>query len=396
MSSYSDLATAIINKNGQGGKFSGLNTALDLRQAFKDAATQYAYQQQLTKEQGRNAGYASIINSSNINGVDPATGLTQFNQAMNNNGVLTPPQDASSLAGGGSSATPTTASFNKTVVNDPNDPNKIIATASPSTSNVSDKNEAYLNNSNLTPDRKNLIRNIANYQGDPSVLYKGNAGRVLASQVASYDPNFDASQYATRKAFIQGQWNKGDLFKSRQATENVVQHAQTFNQYQQALNNGDVTTANKILNSFKNETGNSSVNNAATFARVLAVESAKLLSPSGVLSDQQEKEAAASVPINASPQILNDAVQNVYTTAFPRINSALEKYKEVMGKYPTNAYSPEAINAIKNTSPIVYNQLAPKLGVQGFIDAGNKVNSQNNNSSNAHVGQKVGQFTITG
>lgn len=363
MSSYSDLATAIIQKNGQGGKFSGLNTALDLRQAFKDAATQFAYQQQLAKEQGRNAGYASIISNANINGVDPQPGLTQLNQAINNGGNLPSNNGASALASGSSPtppavSTPTTSSATST------------ASSATPTDN-SGRNEDYLNTSNLTSKRKALIKNIANYQGDPSQLYRGNAGRELASQVASYDPNFDASNYANKKSFIQTNWNKGPLFQNRQAAENSVQHLGLLKDNFDKMNNGELLIANAAGNAVKIQTGNSQVTNAMIAAKANGTEMAKLLRGGGLLNEKEQLDTQSQLNTAASPEQMHGAIDTMLNLAKPRINSGLEMYKTTMGKYPTGAYSPEFWDALKYVSPSVYNELAPK-GNMPTIDGGNQ------------------------
>ncbi len=360
MSSYSDLATQIINKKGEGGRFSGLNQFLDVKQAYADAQRKFQMDQQLAKQQGLNQGYASIINSANVNGTEAGPALTQFKQAVDNNGVISPSQGAGSIASGSV----------------PVSTNTLSPVSSTPTTDISssDRNEAAL--ANLTPQRQALIKNLADYKGDPSILAKGNAGRALLGQVAQYDPNFDASQYSNRKTFIQGNWNKGPLFQGRQAVENMVQHADLLQKNFDKMDNGKLLIANAAGNTAKTQLGQAQVNNAMIVARALGTETAKTLRGGGVIALQDEQDIQKQLQGASSPDQMKGAIQQMIHLATPRINSALEDYKGVMGKYPKDAYSPEAIAAIKKLSPDDYNNLAPKLGVQGFVDAGNQVSVQ--------------------
>ncbi len=374
MSSYSDLATQIINKKGQGGRFSGLNQFLDVKQAYAEAQRKFQMDQQLAREQGRNSGYASIINSSNINGTDPSTALNQFNQAVDNRGVISPTNNAGSLASGSPAAESPT--MDKTIANTP-----AGFSITASTPDNSGKNEAFL--ANLNPDRRALIKQLSEYKANPTILSRGNAGKVLAGQVAQYDPSFDAGTYAQRQSFVNGNWNKGDLFKSRQAIENLVQHVDLLQTNFDKIDNGNLLIANAAGNSAKIQTGKSEVTNALMDAKAVGTEMAKTLRGGGVLNQQEQEESQKQLNAAASPDQMHGAIQQMMHLAAPRINSSLEMYKSVMGKYPKGAYSPEAISAIQKVSPDVYSVLAPKLGVQGFVDAGNQVNSGSSNANSS-------------
>lgn len=354
MSSYSDLATQIINKNGRGGKYDGLNTFLDVKQAFTDATRKFQMDQQLSRMQGQTAGAASIINNSNLYGTDPTGALQKFYGVTNDPNSLNaqqPQQGAQNIASGGPQ--PSTPDISMT----PTSTGFTVNATKPADN--SGRNEAYL--STLTPARQALIKQYADYRGDPARLRSG-AGVALQAQVAQYDPNFDAGKYAQAQSFINGNWNKGDLFKSRQAIENLVQHADTLQTNFDKINNGNLLIANAAGNQAKIQTGNAEVTNAMIDARAVGTEMAKTLRGGGVLNEQEQAETQKQLEIASSPAQLHGAVQQMMHLAFPRINSALENYKSVVGKYPKDAFSPEAIAAIQKVSPDVYNQLASKLG----------------------------------
>lgn len=383
MSSYSDLAQAIIQKNGQGGKFSGLNTALDLRQAFKDASTQYAYQSQLAKEQGYNTGVAGIINSANLYGSDPSLAIQQYREAVNSgvNGPLptTNPNNtgASALATG---TTPDTTDFNKSVSGDPNNPNKIVLTASPKTEE-SNRDEAYLASiAKYNPGRAATIKRYADYNADPTKL-GGRFGQALQDQVSRYDSTFNSATYKERQQFITGVWDKGELSKDRKAIENLTQHSAKLSDAFALLDNGNLLIANAGTNELKRQTGNAQVVKAAQLERVAGVEMAKTLSTAGVLTDDATKQYTRDLQNAASPDQMNTLIHGMMVIAQPRINTTLERYKERMGKYPKNGFTPEAINAIKKIAPDVYNELAPKLGLQAVADTSNQETPQNNQVS---------------
>lgn len=358
MSSYGELANTIIQQKGAGGRFTGLNNFLDAKQAFKDATMKYQMEQQLAKEQGRNAGYASIINSSNINGTDPATALTQFNQAIDNRGVLTPtaqPTAAGNIASGGY---PQDTTPNVSITNTDSG---FTVTGSPKSPENSGRDELFL--SSLTPQRQALVKQYADYRGDPARL-RSSAGVALQSQVAKYDPNFDAGTYTQRQSFINSNWNKGDLFKSRQALENLTQHVDLLQQNFDKINNGNLLIANAAGNQAKIQTGKSEVTNAILDSKAVGTEMAKTLRGGGVLNEQEQSDIQKQLNAAASPDQMHGAIQQMMHLAEPRINSSLEMYKSVMGKYPQGAYSAEAIRAIQKVSPDIYNRLASKVGGQ--------------------------------
>lgn len=372
MSSYGDLANTIIQQKGAGGRFSGLNTALDLMQSFKDAQTKYKFDSALKQQEGINTGISHIYGSAAMTGipVDPQQ-VNEFRSAMG----------GSSIATGQPPTTPDIQP-NVSVSNTPGTSNGISVVGSEG------RNDAAI--AKYNPVFQARIKSIADYKQPVGSVKQLNA---IGGIVSSYDPSFDANQYTERRNFITSTWDRGELSKQRAAIENVTQHAVSFNQYMQALNNGDVQRANSIKNQFALETGSPAPQNAATFARVVGVETAKALSPTGVLSDEQQREAAKNYPENASPEQAQASVQNAMKIMAPRMNTILEKYKERMGKYPSNGFSPEAIEALKSLSPDIYNDLAPKLKVHGIqqevIPTPANLNTPDQGTQN-----KVGKYTF--
>lgn len=364
MGAKGDLAQRII---GQPGKFSGLNNFLDVQAAFKLAQQEQTYKQQLAREQGFNTGAASIINNSSLYGTDATPALQQFAKVAQGGIQGALDSGPGGIASGATAPTPAiTQSASATTP------------STPSTDN-SGRNDAFL--ATLNPARQALIKQYADYRGDPARL-RSAAGVALQAQVAQYDPSFDAGKYSQVQSFVNGNWNKGDLFKSRQAIENLVQHADLLQTNFDKINNGNLLVANAAGNQAKIQTGNAEVTNALIDARAVGTEMAKTLRGGGVLNEQEQAETQKQIDAAASPAQLHGAVQQMMHLAAPRINSALETYKSVVGKYPKDAFSPEAIDAIKKVSPDVYNQLAPKFGAQAFVDAGNQVSGSGNSQSN--------------
>lgn len=358
MGAKGDLAQRII---GQPGKYSGLNDFLDVQAAFKLAQQKHAFDQQLARTQGQTAGAASIINNSNLYGTDSTEALKNFYNVTNNPEALNGP---GAVASGATSPTGITQ------------PSTTTPTPSATSSN-SGRDEAFL--ANLTPARQALIKQYADYRGDPARL-RSQAGIALQQQVAKYDPSFDAGKYSQVQSFVNGNWNKGDLFKSRQAIENLVQHADLLQTNFDKINNGKLLIANAAGNQAKIQTGNADITNALLDSKAVGTEMAKTLRGGGVLNEQEQGEIQKQLNAAASPDQMHGAIQQMMHLAFPRINSSLEMYKSVVGKYPKDAYSPEAMKAIQKLDPESFNALAPKLGVQGFIDAGNKVSGKQDNS----------------
>lgn len=376
MGAKADYAQRIV---GQPGKFSGLNNFLDVQAAFKKAQQDFTFNQQLAREQGFTSGAASIINSSNLYGTDSGPALKQFAQAAQGGiqGALNAPvtQGAGGIASGAAPAE-TTSGQTATVGGNGN-----------SSTDNSGRDEAYL--SKLTPARQALVKQYADYRGDPARL-RGNPGIILSSQVAQYDKNFDSGTYSQRQAFINTNWNKGDLFKNRQAIENTVQHLELLQNNFDKINNGKLLVANAAGNTAKVQTGNSQVTNAMIDAKAVGTEMAKALRGAGVLNEQEQKDMQSQLSASSSPEQLHGAVEQMIHLIKPRINSALETYKGVMGRYPKNAFSPELNAALKTLSPSDYAELAPKLGVEEFVNAGNQASASGDNSNLQSLKDKYG------
>lgn len=388
MSSYGELANTIIQQKGAGGRWSGLNTSLDIMEAYKQARLKYQMDSQLKtqeseaqQKQGFNTGLSHIYGQAAMTGIPVDPGIIQDYARASSMG-------AEGLAQGNfQSSSPTMETTpNVSVTNTPGKADGITVTGSEG------RNEAAL--SKFNPTFAARIKAIADYKQPVGSLRQLNQ---IGGIVSSYDPSFDANQYTERRNFITSTWDKGELSKQRSAIENVTQHAVYFKQYMTALNNGDVQKANQIKNDFANATGSPIPQDAATFARVVGVETAKALSPTGVLTDEQQKEAAKAYPENASPAQAADSVKNAMRIMKPRMNTILERYKERMGKYPSNAFSSETVEAFKSLDPDSYNELSSKLKVNGVQqEAIPTPDNMNQSSQQNHVGKKVGQFTITG
>lgn len=80
MSSYSELANTIIQQKGAGSRFSGLNTALDIMDAYKQARLKYQMDSQLKQQEGMNTGAAHIIASAPVYGATPEETSGQLQQ----------------------------------------------------------------------------------------------------------------------------------------------------------------------------------------------------------------------------------------------------------------------------------------------------------------------------
>lgn len=383
MGAKGDLAQRIV---GQPGKFSGLENFLDVQQAFKLAQQQFSMQQQLSREQGFTTGAAGIINSSNLYGTDATPALQEFYQVTHNPAsVMNPSKGVENIAGGSNVSGSTQPVISS------------IAPIGSSTPNISSmpnnsgRDEAFL--STLNPARQALIKQYADYRGDPARL-RSQAGVALQAQVARYDPNFNAGTYSQQQNFINSNWNKGDLFKNRQAIENLVQHIDLLQTNFDKINNGQLIITNAAGNAAKIQLGNSQVTNALTDSKAVGTEMAKTLRGGGILNEQEQKDLQGQLAVASSPEQMHGVIQQMMHLAAPRINSALENYKAVMGKYPQNAFSPEAINAIKKVSPDIYNELAQKLGVQPVENImSNQKKFFSDGKSNKNV-NRVGKYTF--
>lgn len=98
MSSYSELANTIIQQKGAGGKYSGLNTSLDVMQAFKDAQLKYQMASQLKSQENDSEARKGIAQAGLMSGVTPDA-ATAYQQYLNPGSQ---PSGAASMATGGS------------------------------------------------------------------------------------------------------------------------------------------------------------------------------------------------------------------------------------------------------------------------------------------------------
>lgn len=87
MSSYSELANTIIQQKGAGGRFSGLNTALDLQEAYKQARLKYQMDSQLKQQESTADAAKGISQAGLMSGVTPSVDLAmqQYNKATGAN-----------------------------------------------------------------------------------------------------------------------------------------------------------------------------------------------------------------------------------------------------------------------------------------------------------------------
>jgi len=123
------------------------------------------------------------------------------------------------------------------------------------------------------------------------------------------------------------------------AFNTALQHGELLRKAVTALGNGDVRTLNSLKNEFKKEFGSSNISNFQVIANAYTREISKMLS-SGHMTNDEINTNGATLPSNASPDQLIDAIDAYQQLAGSKMQMRYDQFQKGMqGKpnFPDNA-----------------------------------------------------------
>lgn len=399
MSSYSELANTIISQNGKGGRWSGLNEALDVRSAHADAMRQYQMQQQLKQQELVGTGIAHVYGQSALTGmpVDPNQ-INSMVDAINGGGA---PTGASAAANGTVPMSPQPNSGNVggnsvSVTSTPGTDNGITVNAKPIQDRtifdvMKDSNSQVT--ANLPPDKKAMLDSIP--QGPLKDMV------VSLGQYDAIPSDYVGGRQATMKNAAIALTTK--IYPNYTVGE-AVQKRKTLSEFYN-VNGANAKSITGIVQSTYHM--GDLVGNVQNLAR----------SNSPALNhgiDWWQSNAQQNPELSAAVENMT-ALNEELTKSWAGNNNGEKRVAEWQKTFQT-ANSPEAWNAVLAKGAVLLNDAAKAknvdfkniMGVNAVIlppkeqkmldDLQNLYTSPNplEGNSTGHVGKKVGQFTITG
>lgn len=170
---------------------------------------------------------------------------------------------------------------------------------------------------------------------DYNKMSKAEPGRYVSPQ---YDPT-TLGAVGTTKAFTTGK-----PAEELAAFNTAIQHADLLDEASKALNSKDTKALNSVKNKFKTEFGSSDVTNFDVIANAYAREVNKALT-AGHVTDNEIKEAGATIPANASREQIVGAVQSYRNLMKSKVQIRKNQYESGMqGKPAFGQDSPKQDN----------------------------------------------------
>jgi hypothetical protein len=173
---------------------------------------------------------------------------------------------------------------------------------------------------------------VANYKVAPPTggkLLSGNWPAVMA-RVKQLNPNYDATFFATknkaRMAFATGK--QGDTVRSLSvATDHLDQLQDAAN----ALKNGDISLANRIANTWGQQTGHPEVTNFNAMVEIVGDEVAKAVIGSGAGGQGDREGIKKNFNANAGEQQISGAIAKYKGLMGSQLNGLRRQYKQSTG-----------------------------------------------------------------
>lgn len=144
---------------------------------------------------------------------------------------------------------------------------------------------------------------------------------ALAKQT---DPNFDPSPGGARRRFETQAMVNGADGQTISAANTALQHMKTYHDLIRAMNNGDVTLINSVVNAVKRQFGNADIPSAEAARNLLATEVAKAARGAGALNEGEEKRAINDLSLSAAPA----AQQKVLATLTELMNGRIHTVED--------------------------------------------------------------------
>ena len=201
----------------------------------------------------------------------------------------------------------------------------------------------------LPPEEQMLVQGLATGQDPMNLLSQRNNNRAAyMKMVLQFDPSFTTNRVKMRQEFSP----IGQTGKNLVAADTAVVHGDTVLQMMEAQNNGQFPLANQLMNLYKSQTGDATINNVQTAVQAYTGELTKAFRGNGgAESDIQNWNKRFSE--NLSPEMQTGAVEAGLKLLAGRLGEQNNAWKRGMNwnQDAPMLVSPEAQN-ILNTHGI--------------------------------------------
>lgn len=186
----------------------------------------------------------------------------------------------------------------------------------------------------LPPEVAKNVQLVGEYNSEANKVYglRNNSGdrAKFDALVGMAYPGFDMKKYPQRQAYM-NDLAKGKLNQQVIALNTVKKHLDTFDQSIDALNNGNFTPKNAIINAAKELSGDPSITDFKLAQRVVYSEMERLLTGVGV-TQQGLEHLNAIISGKAGYRQMKDQVALLKTIINGRMQPLRMQFKNVMGK----------------------------------------------------------------
>jgi hypothetical protein len=176
-----------------------------------------------------------------------------------------------------------------------------------------------------------LVKGIANYDFDPSVLSNRNNQRAnVLALVKQYDPSYDQTQYGVKKD-VRKAFTSGDASKNIRSLNTAIGHLDQLQKAADALDSGNYPALNSIANKFSVASGDDPVTTFNAIANAVIGETASVYKGSGA-TDQEIQHVQGTFDAAQSPKQKRAAVRTTIGLFGSRLKALESQYAEAMGK----------------------------------------------------------------
>lgn len=186
----------------------------------------------------------------------------------------------------------------------------------------------------LPPEVAKNVQMAGEYNLDSNKIYglRNNSGdrAKFDALVGLAYPGFDMKKYPQQQAYI-NDLAKGKLNQQVVALNTVKKHLDTFDQSIDALNNGNWSPKNAVINAAKELSGDPSITDFRLAQRIVYSEMERLLTGVGV-TQQGLSHVSAIISGNSGYRQMKDNVALLKTIINGRIQPLRTQYKNIMGQ----------------------------------------------------------------
>jgi len=203
---------------------------------------------------------------------------------------------------------------------------------------------------------------IASYAMNPKDIPIKERAALLA-EARKINPSYNEGDYNNRNKAVQ-YWQIGKGSEQLKSFKTVQAHLDTMNKLIDALQNKEFKAANKIINFFRTQLGDTSVTNFDTAKQVVANEVVKAINAVGgtsALADRQE--AARIFDASKTPEMLKENIGVLQNLISGKVDTARGFYQVATGRDDFDKLiAPKTISAPATTSTA--SETKPKTSYQ--------------------------------